>query len=54
MGITLVSLGLTQADKIVLSRLLPLEAFGYYTLAVTVSNALYKLSEPIMDAVFRD
>jgi len=52
MGITLVSLGLTQADKIVLSRLLPLEAFGYYTLAVTVSNALYKLSEPIMDAVY--
>jgi O-antigen/teichoic acid export membrane protein len=52
MGITLVSLGLTQADKIVLSRLLPLETFGYYTLAVTVSNALYRLSEPIMDAVY--
>ena len=52
MGITLVSLGLTQADKVVLSRLLPLEAFGYYTLAVTISNALYKLSEPIMDAVY--
>jgi len=52
MGITIVSLALSQADKVVLSRLLPLEAFGYYTLAVTVATALTRLSEPIMDAVY--
>jgi O-antigen/teichoic acid export membrane protein len=52
MGITIVSLALSQADKVVLSRLLPLESFGYYTLAVTVATALYRLSEPIMDAVY--
>lgn len=52
MGITVIALALTQADKVILSRMLTLESFGYYTLAVTVSNALYKLSEPIMDAVY--
>ena len=52
MGITVIALALTQADKIVLSRLLTLEAFGYYTLAVTLGNGLYKLSEPVMDAVY--
>jgi O-antigen/teichoic acid export membrane protein len=52
LGITILSLLLTQLDKVVLSRLLTLEAFGYYTLAVTVGSALYKLSEPIMDAVY--
>lgn len=37
-GITIVSLVLTQTDKIVLSRMLDLKTFGYYTLAVTISN----------------
>ena len=39
-AITLLSLLLTQVDKILLSRLLTLEAFGYYALAGLVANSL--------------
>ena len=35
-GITICSLVVTQADKIVLSRMLTLEAFGYYSLASVI------------------
>lgn len=38
MGITIVTLILTQTDKIILSRMLSLEDFGYYTLAMTISG----------------
>ncbi|HYM11511.1 MAG TPA: oligosaccharide flippase family protein [Bryobacterales bacterium] len=37
----LASLLLQNADKIVLSRMLPLEGFGYYMLAITVASGLY-------------
>jgi O-antigen/teichoic acid export membrane protein len=37
-GITVVSLILTQTDKIILSKMLSLETFGYYILAVTVAT----------------
>ncbi len=37
-GITFVSLILTQTDKIILSRMLNLEIFGFYTLAITIAN----------------
>jgi O-antigen/teichoic acid export membrane protein len=37
-GITVVSLILTQTDKVILSKMLSLEMFGYYTLAVTMSS----------------
>ena len=51
-GITLLAVLLTQIDKVLLSRLLSLEAFGYYTLAATVSGALYLLTTPITTALF--
>lgn len=51
-GISIVSLVLTQTDKVVLSRMLTLEMFGYYTLAVTVAGALYNFYGPIYSAVF--
>jgi len=51
-AITFLSLLLTQVDKILLSRLLPLEAFGYYALATTVANALYRLVQPITQAFY--
>lgn len=51
-AITFLSLLLTQVDKILLSRLLPLEAFGYYALATTVANALYRLVGPITQAFY--
>lgn len=52
MAITLLTLLLTQVDKIVLSRMLTLEVFGYYALAGTVANALYMLIGPIATAFY--
>jgi O-antigen/teichoic acid export membrane protein len=52
MTITFLSLLLTQVDKILLSRLLTLEAFGYYALAGTVANALYMLTGPVIAAFY--
>ena len=52
MTITFLALLLTQVDKIVLSRLLTLEAFGYYALAGTVANALYMLPGPVTAAFY--
>lgn len=50
MAITLLSLLLTQVDKIILSRLLTLEMFGYYTLAGIVAGTLNQLIVPITQA----
>lgn len=47
LGITVLSLLLTQIDKILLSRLLSLEAFGYYALASLTAGALYIMVTPI-------
>ncbi|MDP9052969.1 MAG: oligosaccharide flippase family protein [Acidobacteriota bacterium] len=52
MAITLLSLLLTQVDKILLSRLLTLEMFGYYALAGTVAGGLYTLTGPITAAFY--
>jgi O-antigen/teichoic acid export membrane protein len=46
-GIALLALLLTQVDKIILSRLLTLENFGYYSLAGLIANSLYLLANPI-------
>jgi O-antigen/teichoic acid export membrane protein len=52
MGITLLGILLTQVDKVLLSRLLPLESFGYYMLAATVAGLLYMLVTPISAAAY--
>ncbi len=52
MGISLVTILLTQIDKIILSKMLTLEMFGYYMLAFTVANALHGLVTPISSALF--
>jgi O-antigen/teichoic acid export membrane protein len=52
MAITFLVLLLTQVDKILLSRLLTLEAFAYYALAGMVANALYMLTGPITAALY--
>jgi O-antigen/teichoic acid export membrane protein len=49
---TTVVVALTQTDKIILSRLLSLETFGYYTLAATVTSSLYRLTDPIANAIY--
>ena len=51
-AITLLAILLTQVDKLLLSRLLPLSAFGYYTLASSVAGALYLMIMPIRNATY--
>ena len=51
-GISLLGTILTQLDKILLSRLLPLSEFGYYSFAAAVAAILYKLIYPIFTAYF--
>jgi O-antigen/teichoic acid export membrane protein len=50
--ISILATVLTQTDKIVVSKLLTLEQFGYYTPAGVVAGALANLVSPIFLAVF--
>jgi O-antigen/teichoic acid export membrane protein len=43
---------LNQTDKLLLSKFLTLEAFGYYALAGAVASALHYLGNPIFTAFF--
>lgn len=52
MIITILSFLLMQVDKILLSRLLTLEHFGYYTLAALAANSLNIFAAPIDQAFF--
>jgi O-antigen/teichoic acid export membrane protein len=52
MGVTVLALLLTQVDKILLSRLLPLGQFGEYTLASTIAGAVYLPIAAITTALF--
>jgi O-antigen/teichoic acid export membrane protein len=52
MGITILALLLTQVDKVLLSRLLSLEAFAYYALAGVVAGVLPRLTGPITTAFY--
>jgi len=51
-GIALLYLLQSQVDKILLSRWLPLESFGRYTLAATVAGALYMAIGPITQGIY--
>jgi O-antigen/teichoic acid export membrane protein len=51
-AVSLLSLGLTQVDKIVVSRMLPMKDFGYYTLGWTAGGTLSFLVGPIVVTVF--
>ncbi|QXE91539.1 oligosaccharide flippase family protein [Geomonas subterranea] len=51
-AISLVSTVLTQLDKVVLSKMLSLETFGYYTLAGVVASSLYRVIGPVFSAVY--
>jgi O-antigen/teichoic acid export membrane protein len=51
-GISLTAVVLTQMDKLVVSKLLSLTAFGYYTLAASAAGILYVLFLPLFQAVF--
>ena len=51
-GIGVLFVLLTQVDKLLLSRLLPLETFGFYMLASTVSGAIFLIVAPVTQAVY--
>jgi len=51
-GITLVGLILTQVDKVLVSKLLTLRVFGYYSLAWTVANGLLVISSAVFNVIF--
>lgn len=50
--ITLLALLLTQVDKLLLTGLLPLDQFGYYTIAGVVAGGLLQLITPINAAIY--
>jgi O-antigen/teichoic acid export membrane protein len=50
--LTFLSLLLTQLDKVMLSKLVSLEQYGYYALAATVANLLYMVITPISQAYY--
>jgi len=51
-GISAVAIILTQTDKVILSKLLSLEQFGYYMLAFTLGSTLIYLVSPVSTALF--
>ena len=51
-GTSVLAVILSQMDKIVLSALLPLELFGYYTLAGVIAGSLYRFIYPLETAIF--
>ena len=52
-GITLTALVLTQLDKVILSKLLPLKTFGYYVLAGVVVGGLSSvIITPMFNTIF--
>lgn len=51
-GISVMAVILTQLDKVILSKVLTLTAFGYYSLAWMAASGLYFLVSPIFSAVF--
>ncbi|HEX7153261.1 MAG TPA: oligosaccharide flippase family protein [Thermoanaerobaculia bacterium] len=50
--IAVVNAVLSQADKIVLSKMLTLKAFGYYTIAFSIATTLWSIARPLSSAVF--
>ena len=51
-GTMLLGFALASLDQVVLSALLPLAEFGYYTLAVAAASAVGQLVQPITTAVY--
>ncbi len=52
MATTFLAILLTQIDKLILSKLISLEAFGYYTLAGTVVTIIGMMIAPITQAFY--
>jgi O-antigen/teichoic acid export membrane protein len=50
--ITLLSLLLTQVDKILLSKLISLKEYGYYTLVTIIAGGIYIIIKPITQSFY--
>ena len=50
-GINLLAVLLTQLDKVILSKLIPLADFGHYMLATALAGLLYALAAPVTQAL---
>jgi O-antigen/teichoic acid export membrane protein len=50
--ISLLSVLMMHLDKIILSKVLPLEQFGYYALAASVAAVMYRAFSPVYQAIF--
>jgi len=51
-GISILAIILTQVDKVILSKILNLANFGYYTLASTVAIGISRLTSPVFSATY--
>ena len=51
-GISLLGILLMQVDKIILSKLLSLEKYGYYMLATSIAFAFYRLVTPVFNTYY--
>ena len=51
-AITIMSIILTQMDKVILSKMLSLEMFGYYTLAGIIAMSPLRFSWPVFSGIF--
>lgn len=51
-GTTIITFMLTQADRIILSRALALDAFGIYAFASSVAVIMLRVAQPICSAVY--
>jgi O-antigen/teichoic acid export membrane protein len=51
-AISLTAVLLTQVDKIILSKVLSLEQFGYYSIACTLGLMIYQLVSPLAQSYF--
>lgn len=52
LGITFLAVLLTQVDKLLLSKLINLKDYGYYTLAATMSGGLALITAPTTTAIY--
>jgi O-antigen/teichoic acid export membrane protein len=51
-GIAVLSVILTQMDKIILSKILPFEMFGYYAFGSVIGMSLLRLIGPVFSSVY--
>lgn len=51
-GISVSAVGLSQVDKVILSKLLPLGEFGLYSAAYSLASGLLAFSYPICNSIF--